>query len=65
MWLIAALTFGSGLVSALRMSETLPTVQPPANPDQASGMLMMTGASQLAAEPLPRGTHVRDAGWRN
>jgi MFS family permease len=26
MWVIAALTFGSGLVAALRMSETLPTL---------------------------------------
>ena len=38
MWMIAALTFGSGLVVALRMSETLRRQPLPAEPAQATGV---------------------------
>jgi MFS family permease len=37
-WVIAALTFASGLVSAVRMTETLPTPTPPIRPQTVGGL---------------------------
>jgi MFS family permease len=50
MWVIAALTFGSGLVAALRMSETLPTVAHTAPNRDEGPQASMSSRPGLAVE---------------
>ena len=50
MWVIAALTFGSGVVSATRMTETLPSGNGTAAGGRASGAALLDSPSHMAAD---------------
>jgi MFS family permease len=50
MWVIAVLTFASGLVAALRMSETLPTLAPTALNRGDEARASITSRSRLAVD---------------